>query len=887
MYQMIKNFVYIAILLLPFYVDAQCNGSFGDPVFTETFGNDFATGNNIGPALPAGVTNYTYDGSPGDVQDGEYTIGINPEDALSNFFNTDDHTVDASGNGYMLIVNAAFAAGEFYRRTVTGLCEGQTFEFSAYLMNILPSTTSGCGTIVPNNVLFRVEDGSGNTLGELTTGNINSTTSPQWTRYAFDFQIPVGVSDIEVVLINNGPGGCGNDLAIDDISFRPCSNLSTVNAAYTDFANGICAGDNVDFTAVIEGNASTTLVYQWQESIDGGNNWTDIVGETTVNFSTSASIDGHQYRYAFSEAVNAGNPNCTILSEPITVNYYNISANIIDPISQCDLDGSNSEIFDLTVRIPQIINGDDPANYTITFHNSIADAQTGINPIPTPASFTPPGNPWDIYVYVESNTKGCASSTPPEFEISFYDAPVINTPITVQQCDDDTDGISIFNLNDVNELITTDPNLEITYYFTQTGAQNEDVNDEIDVADLPSFSNATASQVYATAKDPSDCFSVAEINLQVTMSQIPDNFLVYIDQCDDNSGGGAVNDGVGTFDLTDATNQIIATFPAADQPNLEVTYYVNENDALLDINPISNTTSYQNTTSPNSQNLFVRVTNLSSNNSCAGLGEHVTLNVSLQPEFEVESPQYICSNDLPKTLTVLNPQDDYTYVWYRNGDDLTGVVGLDIIAEVYNPGTYTVVATNANGSGCSTSQEIEVIASSIATITNIETEPGVLNSTITIDFQGESDEYEYNIDFGDFEDNNIVLLTGSVGEVYTYQTTIENPMGGNQTIRIRDKHGCGVAIEEVCVLGFPKFFTPTGDNINDRWQVFGAEECFDNAVVRIFDRYGKLMKQFSSGDEGWNGTYNGRQVPATDYWFTVEFADENFEVFKGHFSLKR
>ncbi|WP_324213805.1 T9SS type B sorting domain-containing protein, partial [Flavobacterium sp.] len=46
--------------------------------------------------------------------------------------------------------------------------------------------------------------------------------------------------------------------------------------------------------------------------------------------------------------------------------------------------------------------------------------------------------------------------------------------------------------------------------------------------------------------------------------------------------------------------------------------------------------------------------------------------------------------------------------------------------------------------------------------------------------------------------------------------------------------------------------------------------------------------QLSSQSEGWNGTYNGQQMPATDYWFTVDYTEQNAEKqFRAHFSLKR
>ena len=47
----------------------------------------------------------------------------------------------------------------------------------------------------------------------------------------------------------------------------------------------------------------------------------------------------------------------------------------------------------------------------------------------------------------------------------------------------------------------------------------------------------------------------------------------------------------------------------------------------------------------------------------------------------------------------------------------------------------------------------------------------------------------------------------------------------------------------------------------------------------------KLIKQISTIDSGWDGTYNGTSLPADDYWFTANFEDGRST--KGHFALKR
>ncbi|UUF14411.1 MULTISPECIES: T9SS type B sorting domain-containing protein [Flavobacterium] len=84
-------------------------------------------------------------------------------------------------------------------------------------------------------------------------------------------------------------------------------------------------------------------------------------------------------------------------------------------------------------------------------------------------------------------------------------------------------------------------------------------------------------------------------------------------------------------------------------------------------------------------------------------------------------------------------------------------------------------------------------------------------------------------------------------------------------------------------LPFPKFFTPNNDNFNDHWTIDSAYLA-PNTAIRIFDRYGKLIKELAP-NTSWDGNYLGHQEPASDYWFTVTRL--NGTEFRGHFSLKR
>src|SRR5690606_31929171 len=115
----------------------------------------------------------------------------------------------------------------------------------------------------------------------------------------------------------------------------------------------------------------------------------------------------------------------------------------------------------------------------------------------------------------------------------------------------------------------------------------------------------------------------------------------------------------------------------------------------------------------------------------------------------------------------------------------------------------------------------------------------------------------------------------------------ENVSPGTHIVTITDANGCGTVTIEVSVIDYPMFFTPNNDGYHDTWNIIGIESM-PTAKIYIFDRHGKLLKQISPTGQGWDGTYNGRAVPSSDYWFRVEYReDERNKEFKGHFTLKR
>jgi len=197
-----------------------CTGSLSDPVIAIDYGAAGASGPNYGPALGAGETTYSYVAT-NNVVDGQYTIATSPHLARPEWHNSPDNTPDDQ-NGYMFIVNADIVVGEFYRSRVTGLCENTIFEFSARVQNVLPPSICG-----------------GN--GITNTGPIAETANPLWQKFGVSLVTGAGMTEVDVIMLNNAPGGCGNDLAIDDIEFRACGDNASIIATIP--GSGICDGE--------------------------------------------------------------------------------------------------------------------------------------------------------------------------------------------------------------------------------------------------------------------------------------------------------------------------------------------------------------------------------------------------------------------------------------------------------------------------------------------------------------------------------------------------------------------------------------------------------------------------------------------------------------------
>lgn len=311
--KLFKIICFLSVLFTTNECIAQlCNGSLGDAVVNITFGS----GSGFGNPLKAAATSYyfTQNSCP---NDGFYTVVNSTSGCFNGTWHTlsRDHTGNA--NGYFMLVNASYAPGDFYIDTIRGLCANTTFEFAAWIVNVLNSQACSGNGIRPN-LTFYIETTTGTRLDSLRTGDIPIDNSPTWKQYGFYFKTPSNINDVVVRIRNNAPGGCGNDLALDDITFKPCGPQVNASIAGNGDTASICDDDTKTYTlqaSVSQGYANPS--YQWQTSNDNIN-WSDIAGATTTTYKRKPTAIGtYYYRIAVAESGNISSQNCRIVTNTI------------------------------------------------------------------------------------------------------------------------------------------------------------------------------------------------------------------------------------------------------------------------------------------------------------------------------------------------------------------------------------------------------------------------------------------------------------------------------------------------------------------------------------------------------------------------------------------
>lgn len=493
-----KDLLLIAILFcfsLSSY-SQLCEGSLGDPIVEI----DFGSGSNRGSSLGSAITAFTYS-STGELDEGEYTIANSTNGLKNSWHVIDDHT--GNSNGYMMVINSAVIANEgvFYTKTVSGLCPNTTYEFSAWLINLLNPNTGLTDQYSPN-VTFRISDTSGTVLGSYSTGNIGQTSSPTWLQYGFFF---TSGNDAEVVIsiLNSAPSAHpGNDISLDDISFRPCGPTITTSIQNETSNNlSICEDETVSYTfeSVISSGYSNPQ-YQWQISDNNGTTWNDILGEVSTNyiFFDTNTVGTFLYRMAVADGININSKTCRILSDEFNVEITAKPDPLIGDAEQGFCSTQNPTLNDIEVNATAIwydaaINGN-----TLVETTALVDGTT---------------------YYATQINNGCESDDVLAVLVSIYSPTLEIYNIDDILCDNLNDGDEVIDLTVYEEKITTCADCIYNYFTSETDAKNFS---SMGLIVAPHSFNWTSNvnTVYVRIDSTDKCYQISEISIVLQESPI-------------------------------------------------------------------------------------------------------------------------------------------------------------------------------------------------------------------------------------------------------------------------------------------------------------------------------------------------------------------------------
>lgn len=530
---------------------------------------------------------------------------------------------------------------------------------------------------------------------------------------------------------------------------------------------------------------------------------------------------------------NKSNSNCYVIKN-FKISFLTPQNTIpIEDIYVCDSNKDGFGLFDLSNIETQIINNQ--SSVKVEFY----DSSNNLIAKPLNANYK---NIIKYKDYITAKVSNISNSCTKEIQINLIVSPLptANDLDILVGCDDNNDGISeYFDTSKVeSQVLCNQTELKINY-FDNNGNQLP--------SPLPNpYTNTTVNKETITVRvtnPKTNCYSDAKLNL-VTSTKPLINQPQDLFACDEGSG-------FGQFNTSSIENQIIVN-----QKGLQLSYS-DENGNKL---PSPLPTNFKNTIAW-SQTIKIRVENQL--NPLCFSETTLKLIINKLPDINLEETYSLC--DLEPSLKIaINPNYN-SYEW-KNENNL--VISNTFEATLTDSGKYTAfVYKLENGITCKNLFSFNLVRSLLPKITDVLIEDFSDNNSIEIKTQN-SENLEFSIDGIHFQDNNIFY----------------NVEGGIYNAQIRDKKGCGINEKEITVLDYPKFFTPNHDGYNDYWHIKGIQN-FTNSNIIIYDRYGKLLKRLTYNDKGWDGNFNGEQLPSTDYWFSIDLG--NGRNFKGHFSLKR
>ncbi|MBC7401091.1 MAG: gliding motility-associated C-terminal domain-containing protein [Mucilaginibacter sp.] len=873
----------------------------GDPIVHITFGS--GTNQFAGPLkADSGTTDYTYVNKSPD--DNFYTI-VNSTTGLNRgWVFTLDHTGDPGG--YMMIVNASYTPGLFYSRKVDGLCGSTTFQFSAFIKNIL----KGNG-ILPN-ITFSIETTNGIVLGRGYTGTINADDT--WREYPFTFTTPANTQTVIVKMANNAPGGGGNDIAIDDIMFRPYGTQVTVQS---DQANArFCVASPQTITIKTITPLDPNYAQKLQANINGA--WIDQgPAGTASSFSfLSPTVAGsYSYRVVKSDAGNINTYSCVVSSNQLNITVLPL------PVPAFLVADTTCQSDSVVFKDQSTAQGSTVASWQWDFGDGEKSAKQN------PSHLYANGGNYTVKLTVTSSS-GCISSTKaksihiiPRVNMSFsYSTPDCETKaVTFTDSSVPVEGNITSRLWDYGDSIkeTRPDNLPFQHTFAKAGTYpvkllittnkgcistltktviisplpvvnfnipptcTEDFSKFIDSTTIADGTRLTYAWNFGDAnsndgnpnismqQNPVHRFIVAQ-NYQIALT------VTSVNGCQVTRTKSFMVNGsnpTAAFNVLNAAmlcsnREVFFVNNSYTTPGVitKVKWYFDSSDTtvqLTDNNPYIGKLyrhKYPAVTFPQtSKNYTVRVVAYSGGR-CPSVPLDTTITILATPALTFTPPDSVCLNNGPVQF---------------NAKESTGITGAAVYSGTgvsasgkFDPAVAGVGDVTVK---CIFTASGAVCADTLTRIINVKPIPTVnAGSDLTILAGGTTQ-----------------LHATATGDKITYawlpitglsNSTIPDPIvmlneNVTYTLTVTNGKGCSVSdritVTALQLPAIPNAFTPNGDGINDLW-IIKYLDTYTDCTVDVFNRNGQKVFTSIGYKTAWDGQTNTGELPFGVYYYIID-----------------
>ncbi|WP_395057905.1 T9SS type B sorting domain-containing protein [Flavobacterium sp.] len=636
----------------------------------------------------------------------------------------------------------SFSQSFFFNPTIQfdNACVGQSTQLTFNTNQTILNTTwdFGDGTPTSNNIIANhIYTVAGTyTVSVVVTSPLGIGTN---TRTIVISDVPTATQPQNMLPCDNNNNGLYNfDLTTRNLSILNGQNASLYTVKY--FANATDYAKNIAIAT--PSSYQNATAYQQQTIIAEVSNNANSDCKATTTF------------------------NIDVFDTPLP----NLPANILN-LTSCDnttvgTDTDGKVIFNLTQRANAILNGQLASQFTITYYRDAALT----NQILTPTSYQNTNPAETIYVKVANNDNtNCVATT--SFNLQVFSLPFITTIVDLKQCDDNTDGFSIFNLTEANAKILTNITNETFSYFETANDAQSNINP---IPNFTTYTNQIVSNdvIYVRVSNDNGCFRVAQLNLIVSTTQVPVTFTRNFTQCDD-AISGTNTDGISAFNFSSVDTEVRNLFPV--NQLLTITYYRKLADALAESNAITNISNYRNIGYPNTQNIYTRVDS-DLNNDCLLLKSFITLNVERIPIVSPIVRNHCDDNQDGKygfdtsnlQTTLLNSLTNVTVTYFdQNNNPLPSPLPNPFVTASQ---TIKVVVTNNTAKACSYETTIQFVVDDLPEAFSI---PTTLATVCDDEANPINQNGLYSFDTSTFQNT---ILGSQTGMVVNYFDAVNNPL---------------------------------------------------------------------------------------------------------------